>query len=68
MLNIEDIKETMSFGSLEESKTDETEAEVRSEDGRLYVRFCCPLGCRVSDLKRKLATVNRVGVESVEIL
>lgn len=53
----------MSFGSLEESKPEQTEIEVRNEEDTLFYRLCCQYGCRVHDVKQKIAKSERKKVQ-----
>lgn len=50
----------MSFGSLEEGKPEEIEVEIQNESRDKFYRLTCPFGCRVFNLKAKLAKAERI--------
>ena len=55
-----DMRETMSFGSLESTRKDDFSVSLNNVERTKYYKFSCLPKCRGGDIRRKLAKLERV--------
>lgn len=64
---ITDMKETMSFGSLESTRKDDFSVSLNNVEKTKYYKISCLPECRGGDIRQKLARLERVEASQMRI-